>query len=100
MRQKLLSHNWGFTSWLTLYGIIDISSSWGLHMLTVFDCSYISWDVHVLSDIILYGIDMDLFAFAWLADSCYDLKSLGLDKRTNSCIRVNTRELNRELFTK
>ena len=31
---------------------------------------------------------------------CYDLKSLGLNKRTNFCIRVNTRELNRELFTK
>ena len=31
---------------------------------------------------------------------CYDLKSLGLDKRTNSCIRVNTRELDRELFYK
>ena len=27
-------------------------------------------------------------------------KSLGLDKRTNSCIRVNTRKLNEELFTK
>ena len=28
------------------------------------------------------------------------LKSLELDKRTNSCIRVNTRKLDRELFTK
>jgi len=32
--------------------------------------------------------------------ACYDLRSLEWDKRTNSCIRVNTRELNRELFTK
>jgi len=32
--------------------------------------------------------------------ACYELKSLELDKRTNSCIRVNTRELNKELFTK
>ena len=31
---------------------------------------------------------------------CYKLKSLGLDERTNSCIRVNTRELNKELFYK
>jgi len=31
---------------------------------------------------------------------CYELKSLELDKRTNSCIRGNTRELNRELFYK
>jgi len=31
---------------------------------------------------------------------CYDLKSLEWNKRTNSCIRVNTRKLNRELFTK
>ena len=28
------------------------------------------------------------------------LKSFGLDKRTNSCIRVNTRELDKELYTK
>jgi len=32
--------------------------------------------------------------------SCYELKSLEMDKRTNSCIRVNTRELNKELCTK
>ena len=31
---------------------------------------------------------------------CCKLKLLGLDKRTNSCIRENTRELNRELYTK
>ena len=31
---------------------------------------------------------------------CYDLKSLEWDKRTNSYIRVNIRELNRKLFTK
>ena len=31
---------------------------------------------------------------------CYELKSLKLDRRTNSCIGVNTRELDRELFTK
>ena len=31
---------------------------------------------------------------------CYELKSLELDKRTNSCIRINIRELNKELFTK
>ena len=31
---------------------------------------------------------------------CYDLKPLELGKRTNSCIRVNIRELDRELFTK
>jgi len=31
---------------------------------------------------------------------CYELKSLELDKRTNSYIRVNTRELDKELFTK
>jgi len=31
--------------------------------------------------------------------TCYELKSLELDKRTNSCIRVNTRELNRDSFT-
>jgi len=30
---------------------------------------------------------------------CYELKSLELDKRTNSYIRVNTRELNRDPFT-
>jgi len=30
---------------------------------------------------------------------CYELKSLELDKSTNSCIRVNTRELDRDLFT-
>ena len=34
-----------------------------------------------------------------LGISCYELKPLELDKRTNSCIRVNTRELNRKLFT-
>jgi len=32
--------------------------------------------------------------------SCYELKSLELDKRTNSYIGVNTKELDRELFTK
>ena len=31
---------------------------------------------------------------------CYELKSLGLDKKTNSCIKVNIRELNKEFFTK
>jgi len=31
---------------------------------------------------------------------CYDLKPLEWDKRTNSCIRVDIRELNRKLFTK
>jgi len=31
---------------------------------------------------------------------CYELKPLELGKRTNSYIRVNTRELNRELYTK
>ena len=31
---------------------------------------------------------------------CYELKPLELGKRTNSCIRVNIRELDRELFTK
>jgi len=31
---------------------------------------------------------------------CYDLKSLEWNKRTNSCIGVNTRELDKELFTK
>ena len=30
----------------------------------------------------------------------YELKPLELGKRTNSYIRVNTRELNRELYTK
>jgi len=30
--------------------------------------------------------------------ACYELKSLELDKRTNSCIRVNTRELDRDPF--
>ena len=30
---------------------------------------------------------------------CYELKSLELGKRTNSYIRVNTRELNKGLFT-
>jgi len=35
-----------------------------------------------------------------LIPSCYNLKSLEWDKRTNSCIRVNTKELDRELFTK
>jgi len=29
-----------------------------------------------------------------------NFKSLELGKRTNSCIRVNTRELDKELFTK
>jgi len=33
-------------------------------------------------------------------ESYYELKSLELDKRTNSCIRVNTRELDKELFYK
>jgi len=32
--------------------------------------------------------------------NCYELKLLEWGKRTNSCIRVNTRELDRELFTK
>jgi len=31
---------------------------------------------------------------------CYELKPLELGKRTNSCIRVNTRELDKEPFTK
>jgi len=35
-----------------------------------------------------------------LVPSCYELRSLELDKRTNSCIRVNIRELDKELFTK
>ena len=35
-----------------------------------------------------------------MEDHCYELKSWKLDKRTNSCIRVNIRELNRELFIK
>jgi len=32
--------------------------------------------------------------------NCYELKPLELDQRTNSYIRVDTRELNRELLTK
>jgi len=31
---------------------------------------------------------------------CYELKPLALSKRTNSCMRVNIRELNKELYTK
>ena len=31
---------------------------------------------------------------------CYELKPLERGKRLNSCIRVNTRELDKELFTK
>ena len=31
---------------------------------------------------------------------CYELKSLELDNKTNSDIGVNTRKLNKELFTK
>ena len=31
---------------------------------------------------------------------CYDPKPLEWGTRLNPCIRVNTRELNRELFTK
>ena len=30
----------------------------------------------------------------------YELKPLEQGQRTNSCIKVNTRELNKELFTK
>ena len=44
---------------------------------------------------LLRGIKSEIFA-----DYCYGLKSLELDKRTNSCIRVNTRELDKEPFTK
>ena len=31
---------------------------------------------------------------------CYNLKPLERGKRSNSCIRVNIRELNRELYTR
>ena len=44
---------------------------------------------------LLRGIKSEIFA-----DYCYGLKSLELDKRTNSYIRVNTRELDKEPFTK
>ena len=33
------------------------------------------------------------------AADCYELKPLELGKRTNSCIRVNTRELDKDPFT-
>ena len=57
------------------------------------------------------SIEAELFAIRWSINCitqmqdivhiiCYELKSLELDKRTNSYIGVNTRELNRELFTK
>jgi len=36
----------------------------------------------------------------FIREQCYELKYLELDKRTNSCIRVNIRELDKELFTK
>ena len=36
----------------------------------------------------------------WNYQKCYELKSLEVDKRTNSCIRVNIRELDKKLFTK
>ena len=34
-----------------------------------------------------------------LEDCCYNLRPLEWDKRSNSYIKVNTRELNKELFT-
>ena len=43
---------------------------------------------------------MLLKRFLILCPICYELKPLELGKKTNSYIRVNTRELNKELFTK
>jgi len=34
-----------------------------------------------------------------IGNGCYELKPFELGKRTNSCIRINTRELDRNLFT-
>ena len=42
---------------------------------------------------------MQLDMFRILLPKCYELKSLGLDKRT-TLVLSNTRELNRELFYK
>jgi len=36
----------------------------------------------------------------WLHTIVMNLSLLELDQRTNSCIGVNTRELNKELYTK
>ena len=53
---------------------------------------------HILITLIETTLSMMYELTYW--STCYKLKSLELDKRTNSCIRVNIRELNRELFTK
>ena len=42
---------------------------------------------------------MDIACWPWERHICYDLKSLGLGKRT-TLILSNTRELDRDLFTK
>jgi len=42
----------------------------------------------------------EMVLFDELSNKCYELKFLELDKRTHSYIRINTRELDRELFTK
>ena len=43
---------------------------------------------------------MDVTTLFLILASCYGLKPLELGKKTNPCIRVNTRELNRVPSTK
>jgi len=50
--------------------------------------------------IVTDGLISWLFVIAFVHSTCYELKSLELDKRTNSCIGVNTRELDKKPFTK
>jgi len=49
---------------------------------------------------IIRELDKEFLIYSYpIYTTCYELKPLELGKRTNSCIGVNTRELNRDFFT-
>ena len=52
------------------------------------------------SEVFHFSRSYGVFNLFLLNLNCYNLKSLVLDKRTHSCIRVNTRKLDKELFIK
>ena len=68
-----------------------------LFMLTSVSLRYFKadWDE---SKYILIKKKIELWLKKEIHDMCYELKPLKLDKRTNSYIRVNTRELDKEPF--
>ena len=83
-------------AWLTC-SLSVIYDNWGLLMGSILMLPFRLLFISILSWYITNDLVEDIEDA--LEDCCYNLRPLEQDKKSNSYIRVNTRELNKELFT-